>query len=86
MTGPGKVCKYVAAERPLRGGGALDGDVERWWPSGGVAMCAMEDEAGFASQIAHAMAGRASCVSPKRFQRDTLAFDYSVLLRNLGTQ
>ena len=83
---PGKAFEYLATGRPLIAGGALDSDLERLLQSWGFDMCAMEDEAGFASQIAHAMAGRASCVSPKRFQRDTLAFDYSVLLRNLGPQ
>jgi glycosyltransferase involved in cell wall biosynthesis len=81
---PGKAFEYLATGRPLIAGGALDSDLERLLQSWGFGMCGMEDDAGFARQIEHALAGRASSISPERFQRDALALDYSELLHKLG--
>lgn len=80
---PGKAFEYLAAGRPLVAGGALNSDLEQLLQSWGFDMCGMDDSAGFARQIEHALAGRASSISPERFQRDVLAFNYSQLLHNL---
>ena len=82
---PGKVFEYLATQRPLIVGGALDSDLQRLVNGWGLKMSAMEDVDGFYEQLAAAARNTLPQVDPTEYRRDRLTQRMALLLDQITT-